>query len=139
MAAPPASLISSAVSSMVSGRRYGDGLPRPLRPVQYTVAPASPSARAMPRPAPRVAPATSATCPCSGVCAVLDPVLLSYSGQTADASTSRHSYGVGGFAAKTAGVLRPAAARWGALNDVRVSWAAAVSINERTFTMSSEK
>ena len=32
-------------------------------PVQYTVAPASPRARAIPRPAPRVAPATTATCP----------------------------------------------------------------------------
>src|SRR5215831_693843 len=51
---------------MVSGRLYGDGLPRTLRPVQYTKAPASPSARAMPRPAPRVAPATSATCPFNG-------------------------------------------------------------------------
>ena len=38
---------------------------RLLRPVQYTVAPASPSARAMPRPAPRVAPATTATWPAS--------------------------------------------------------------------------
>ena len=34
-----------------------------LRPVQMTVAPASPSAAAIPRPAPRVAPATSATRP----------------------------------------------------------------------------
>ena len=34
-----------------------------LRPVQITVAPASPSAAAMPRPAPRVAPATTATRP----------------------------------------------------------------------------
>ena len=33
------------------------------RPVQYTVAPAAPSCTAMPRPAPRVAPATSATLP----------------------------------------------------------------------------
>jgi hypothetical protein len=32
-----------------------------------TVAPASPSARAMPRPAPRVAPATSATRPAKGL------------------------------------------------------------------------
>ena len=36
---------------------------RLLRPVQMTVAPASPSAAAMPRPAPRVAPATTATRP----------------------------------------------------------------------------
>src|SRR5262249_31773109 len=62
---------------MVSGRRYGDGLPRTLRPVQYTVAPASPSARAMPRPAPRVAPATSAPCPCNGVGVVIDSSPLS--------------------------------------------------------------
>ena len=34
-----------------------------LRPVHTTVAPASPSAMAMPRPAPRVAPATTATRP----------------------------------------------------------------------------
>src|SRR5688572_828289 len=56
----------SAVSSIVSGRPYGEGLPRTLRPVQYTIAPASPSARAMPRPAPRVAPATTATRPVRG-------------------------------------------------------------------------
>jgi hypothetical protein len=34
-----------------------------VRPVQYTVAPASPSETAVPRPAPRVAPVTSATFP----------------------------------------------------------------------------
>jgi hypothetical protein len=50
MAEPPAELIISAVSSMVSGRLYEERLPRTLRPVQYTVAPAPPSARAMPRP-----------------------------------------------------------------------------------------
>src|SRR6266550_3797981 len=61
MAAPPAAVIRSAVSAIVSGRPYGEGLPRTLRPVQYTVAPASPKARAIPRPAPRVAPATTAT------------------------------------------------------------------------------
>src|SRR5262245_27517717 len=66
MAVPPSALIMSAVSSMVSGRPYGERLPRTLRPVQYTVAPASPRARAIPRPAPRVAPATTATCPVSG-------------------------------------------------------------------------
>src|SRR3954447_15133367 len=67
MALPPAPVIMPAVSSIVSGRRYGDGCPVTLRPVQYTVAPASPSARAMPRPAPRVAPATSATRPARGL------------------------------------------------------------------------
>src|SRR4249919_966309 len=67
MAVPPAALIIAAVSSIVSGRPYGDGLPLTLRPVQKTVAPASPSARAMPRPAPRVAPATRATRPVSGL------------------------------------------------------------------------
>ena len=47
-----------------------------VRPVQYTVAPASPSATAVPRPAPRVAPATSATLPSSGLVIVenLTPV-----------------------------------------------------------------
>src|SRR6185436_11969993 len=54
-------------SSIVSGRPYGERLPRTLRPVQYTMAPASPSARAMPRPAPRVAPATRATRPVNGL------------------------------------------------------------------------
>jgi hypothetical protein len=39
---------------------------RVLRPVRYTVAPAAPSSTAMPRPAPRVAPATRATFPFSG-------------------------------------------------------------------------
>ena len=61
MPRPPASVTSSAVRSMVSGRSYSLRFCRVLRPVQYTVAPASPSAIAMPRPAPRVAPATSAT------------------------------------------------------------------------------
>src|SRR5215469_9505951 len=65
MAEPPVELIISAVSSTVSGRLYGERLPGTLRPVQKTVAPASPSARAMPRPAPRVAPATTATRPAS--------------------------------------------------------------------------
>src|SRR5437764_6098264 len=66
MAVPPSSWMIAAVSSIVSGRPYGEGWPRALRPVQYTSAPASPRARAMPRPAPRVAPATTATCPVSG-------------------------------------------------------------------------
>jgi hypothetical protein len=34
MAAPPAAVIIAAVSSIVSGRPYGDGLPVTLRPVQ---------------------------------------------------------------------------------------------------------
>src|SRR5438093_5731681 len=72
MAAPPAALIRSAVSSIVSGRPYGERLPRTLRPVQYTVAPDSARARAMPRPAPRVAPATTATCPARPRCDVRD-------------------------------------------------------------------
>src|SRR3954462_7764054 len=61
---PPAAVTSSAVFSIVSGRAaFAAAAPgvRLLRPVQYTVAPASPSIRAMPRPAPRVAPATTAT------------------------------------------------------------------------------
>src|SRR5580698_6273896 len=67
MPRPPAAVTSSAVSSIVSGRPGVGGLPRAgsleLRPVQYTVAPASPSATAIPRPAPRVAPATRAILP----------------------------------------------------------------------------
>src|SRR5580698_5526926 len=66
MAVPPSSWMIAAVSSIVSGRPYGDGLPLTLRPVQYTVAPASPRAQAIPRPAPRVAPATRAIRPWSG-------------------------------------------------------------------------
>lgn len=50
---------SSAVSSMVSvARPTSLSLSRVVRPVTYTVAPAAPSWTAMPRPAPRVAPAT---------------------------------------------------------------------------------
>src|SRR5437764_11219280 len=60
---PPSAVTSSAVSSIVSGRLYAERAARVLRPVQTTVAPASPSATAMPRPAPRVAPATTATRP----------------------------------------------------------------------------
>src|SRR4249919_894917 len=48
---------------MVSGRSYSDRCVVVVRPVQMTLAPASPSAAAMPRPAPRVAPATTATRP----------------------------------------------------------------------------
>ena len=58
---PPSAVTSSAVSSSVSVRPGVAGRPRTLRPVQYTVAPAAPSMRAIPRPAPRVAPATTAT------------------------------------------------------------------------------
>jgi hypothetical protein len=65
MAVPPSSWMIAAVSSIVSGRPYGERLPRTLRPVHYTIAPASPKARAIPRPAPRVAPATTATWPVS--------------------------------------------------------------------------
>ncbi len=57
---PPSPVTSSAVSSIVSGRSYSERAERVVRPVQITVAPASPSAMAMPRPAPRVAPATTA-------------------------------------------------------------------------------
>jgi hypothetical protein len=60
---PPSCVTSSAISSIVSGRLYSDRAERVVRPVQMTVAPASPSAAAMPRPAPRVAPATTATRP----------------------------------------------------------------------------
>ena len=60
MPRPPAAVTSAAVSSIVSGRFFVAGCPATLRPEQYTVAPASPSMRAMPRPAPRVAPATTA-------------------------------------------------------------------------------
>src|SRR5436305_5299734 len=63
MAVPPSSLMIAAVSSIVSGCPYGERSPGTLRPVQYTIAPASPRARAIPRPAPRVAPATSAMRP----------------------------------------------------------------------------
>ncbi|BBG02157.1 hypothetical protein PSA01_12000 [Pseudonocardia saturnea] len=62
---PPAAVTSSAVSSIVSGLPYSDARSRVVRPVQYTVAPAAPSSTAMPRPAPRVAPATSAIRPLS--------------------------------------------------------------------------
>src|SRR5439155_13686828 len=56
---------SSAVSSIVSGRLYSERCVRVVRPVRYTMAPAAPSSTAMPRPAPRVAPATNATLPSS--------------------------------------------------------------------------
>src|SRR6266571_3550437 len=63
---PPALVTSSAVSSIVSGRSSGLRECRVVRPVTYTVAPPEPSSTAMPLPAPRVPPVTSATCPCSG-------------------------------------------------------------------------
>src|SRR4051812_3018007 len=66
MPSPPASVTSSAVCSIVSGRSTSERRSRVLRPVAYTVAPATPNDTAMPRPAPRVAPATSATLPVSG-------------------------------------------------------------------------
>ena len=53
-------MISSAVCSIVSARSYSERRARVVRPVQMTVAPTS-SAAAIPRPAPRVAPATRAT------------------------------------------------------------------------------
>ena len=66
MPRPPAASTSSAVSSIVSGRFISDRAARVLRPVTYTVAPAAPSSTAIPRPAARVAPATSATFPANG-------------------------------------------------------------------------
>ena len=55
---------SSSRSSTVSGRPSSDGpCSRPPRPVATTVAPARTSSTATARDAPRVAPATSATCP----------------------------------------------------------------------------
>lgn len=65
---------------MVSaGRPVSLAPPCVVRPVTYTVAPARPSSTAMARPAPRVAPAISATFPASGFAspiAVLPPVIL---------------------------------------------------------------
>ena len=54
------------MSSIVSGRSMSDRRARVLRPLTYTVAPETPSSMAMPRPPPRVAPATTATRPASG-------------------------------------------------------------------------
>src|SRR5215472_11764287 len=71
---PPAAAISSPVSSIVSGRPTSDGpATRLLRPVAYTTAPARASSTAIARPAPRVAPATSATRPASGL---LSPIAI---------------------------------------------------------------
>ena len=44
MPSPPRAVTISAVSSMVSGRSYSERRSRVVRPVQYTVAPASPRA-----------------------------------------------------------------------------------------------
>src|SRR5262245_15681293 len=69
MPRPPRADTISAVSSIVSRRpAYTPvaGCSRVVRPVQYTVAPPSPSMHAIPRPAPRVAPATRAIFPSSG-------------------------------------------------------------------------
>ena len=61
-------MTSSAVSSIVPGRSYPERAERVLRPVHTTVAPASPRAAAIPRPAPRVARATTATRPRKASC-----------------------------------------------------------------------
>jgi hypothetical protein len=59
---PPAAASSSPVSSIVSGRPISERpVTRLLRPVAYTYSPARANSTAMVRPAPRVAPATSAT------------------------------------------------------------------------------
>src|SRR4029453_9260132 len=63
MPGPPSGVTRPAVSSIVSARSYSDRVDPVVRPVHTTVAPASPRAAAMPRPAPRVAPATTATRP----------------------------------------------------------------------------
>ena len=80
MPVPPSAVTSSAVSSMVSGRLPVAGRPRTLRPVQYTVAPPSPSILAMPRPAPRVAPATTATFPVRASCRTLHQAVRTKTG-----------------------------------------------------------
>src|SRR4051794_4640661 len=79
MPVPPSAVTISAVFSIVSGRRaltWLDtfGRARLLRPGQYTMAPASPNIRAIPRPAPRVAPTTTATRPLNGL--DMDPPLV---------------------------------------------------------------
>src|SRR4051812_29178047 len=61
MPLPPRAVTASAVSSTVPGRLSVVGLSFTLRPVTYTVAPRSPSVSAIPRPAPRLAPVTTAT------------------------------------------------------------------------------
>src|SRR5262245_4970558 len=66
MPVPPALVTRSAVSSMVSGRSRSERALRVVRRLTYAVAPAAPSATAMPRPAPLVAPATRAIRPVNG-------------------------------------------------------------------------
>src|SRR3954469_11089247 len=102
---PPDALMIAAVSSIVSGRPYGDGLPLPLRPVQETVAPASASARAMPRPAPRVAPATRATRPASGFWDDLRLAMIAYAASVLRVLRVLRVLGVLG-ALKVLGVLK---------------------------------
>src|ERR1017187_10315134 len=64
---PPRAQTSSAVSSTVPGApSAGLGPWREGRAATYTGAPASPSASAMPLPAPRLDPATTAIFPCKG-------------------------------------------------------------------------
>lgn len=63
---PPAASTSAAGSSIVSGRFISERAARVVCPVAYTGAPAAPSGIAMPRPAPRVAPATSAALSANG-------------------------------------------------------------------------
>ena len=53
---PPSSVTSAAVSSTISGRSYSERTVAVVRPVHTTVAPASPSAAATPRPAPACRP-----------------------------------------------------------------------------------
>src|SRR5687768_6524412 len=63
MPSPPALVTSSAVSSIVSARPTSDCWSRVVRPPTNTVAPTAPNSTAMARPAPRVAPVTTATFP----------------------------------------------------------------------------
>src|SRR4029077_18954962 len=102
MPRPPAAVTSSAVSSMVSGRPGVGCRPRvrrrELRPVQYTVPPASPRATAMPRPAPRVAPATSAILPVNSFATLPVDILASLPGDTLRTAMSLMGEGVAGGA-----------------------------------------
>src|SRR3954453_22208356 len=61
MPVPPRAVTSSAASSIVSGRPSGPPSVLVDRAVTYTVAPSSPSTLAIPRPAPLLAPVTTAT------------------------------------------------------------------------------
>src|SRR5690349_13063472 len=60
MPRPPAAVTARAVSSTVPGRCDVDPADPPDRAVAHTVQPAAPSATAMPRPTPRLAPVTHA-------------------------------------------------------------------------------